>query len=618
MDLSDVRGFLATERFQPTLAFSSDGERIAYVGNTGGQFNLWVRLLDPAIPPRQLTAYTDRTVRRVAWAPGGSTLAFTLDHRGDEQHQIRLIDADGGAVRPVTTAADRQFQLAESPFSADGRFLLYGGNDRDRGTHDTIVRELKSGQIRRVASEPGLRLQPSSISPDGRWLLACGEWSNTRSDCYLVDLADLGSSPIAVTADDGPAGHWPGPWAADSASFLLLTDRGREFQALASFSLESRKIELVAAPPWDVEAVVSSADGRVLAWTVNEDGRSVPQVWRDGVPVRLPEVPPGVLGSLTLSPDGRTLAFLLDTAARPTELVVLDLAIPGLRWLSDSRPAAARVLDAREPRLVDYPAPDGLRIPGYLYRPERTGGRSPVVVSVHGGPEAQARLMYSPVYQCLLAQGIGVFAPNIRGSSGYGNSYQRLIHHDWGGAELGDLEYAAGYLRGVDWIDGGRIGVFGMSFGGFAALSCLSRQPALWAVGVSIVGPSNLVTLTRSVPKTWLPVVAEEIGDPETETEFLLSRSPITYADRIAAPLFVIQGANDPRVTRVEGDQIVERALANGAPVRYDVYENEGHGFTRRENEIKALSDIVSFLVEHLCRAAVPRSTSWRSTLPTI
>ena len=227
-------------------------------------------------------------------------------------------------------------------------------------------------------------------------------------------------------------------------------------------------------------------------------------------------------------------------------------------------------------------------------------GPFPVVLSIHGGPESQERANYSGYYQYLLSRGIGILAPNVRGSTGYGKTYQKLIHHDWGGAELGDFKAAAEYLRGLDWVDPDRLGVYGGSFGGFATLSCVSRLPEYWAAAVDIVGPSNLVTFARAVPPTWRRMMAKWVGDPETEAEFLMERSPITYVDQIRAPLFVIQGANDPRVVQGESDQIVARLRERGVDVRYDVYEDEGHGFTKRTNELKAMGDTAAFFEEHL------------------
>jgi dipeptidyl aminopeptidase/acylaminoacyl peptidase len=225
-----------------------------------------------------------------------------------------------------------------------------------------------------------------------------------------------------------------------------------------------------------------------------------------------------------------------------------------------------------------------------------------VVLAIHGGPEAQELpvYIYSGLYQYWASRGIGVLAPNVRGSTGYGKGYQRLIHRDWGGDELKDFDAAARYLRSLNWVDAARLGVFGRSFGGFATLSCIGRLPEYWAAAVDIVGPSNLLTFAKSVPPTWRRTMAQWVGDPETEADFLLSRSPISYVDQIRAPLFVIQGAHDPRVVQEESDQIVELLRQRGIDVRYDVYADEGHGFTKRANELKSLGDAATFMEQHL------------------
>ena len=184
--------------------------------------------------------------------------------------------------------------------------------------------------------------------------------------------------------------------------------------------------------------------------------------------------------------------------------------------------------------------------------------------SIHGGPEAQERVEYSAFYQYLLARGIGVLAPNIRGSTGYGVAYQKLIHRDWGGAELRDIEAAAQYLGALPWVSEQRIGVYGGSFGGFATLSAVTRLPDYWTAAVDIVGPSDLITFVRSVPPTWRRMMSVWVGDPETDAEFLRERSPITHVENVRAPLLVLQGANDPRVVKAESDQMVGAAAPHG------------------------------------------------------
>src|SRR5690606_30589604 len=257
--------------------------------------------------------------------------------------------------------------------------------------------------------------------------------------------------------------------------------------------------------------------------------------------------------------------------------------------------------DMTRPELIRYPSFDR-EIPAFLYRPTGGAGKLPVLLSIHGGPEAQERpqYLYAGFYQYLASRGIAVLAPNIRGSTGYGKSYQKLIHRDFGGDELRDLEHAAKWLQAQEWVDPARIGVFGGSFGGFATLSCVSRLPEYWACGVDIVGPSNLITFAQSVPPTWRDFMAEWVGDPERDAELLRERSPITYVDQIRAPLLVIQGAKDPRVHRNESEQMVARLRELGREVEYLLFEDEGHGFTKRANNLKAFRAAAEFFERKL------------------
>lgn len=354
-------------------------------------------------------------------------------------------------------------------------------------------------------------------------------------------------------------------------------------------------------PEATIEHVAASGDGRYLAWVANDEGFSRLHV-RDlttSQPLSLPELPMGVIGTMALSATGGKLAMRLSQPTLPTAIYVLDLEQSKLKRLTEGFLGGIDEAHLIAPELIRYPTHDDREIPAWLYKPARDGP-FPVVLSIHGGPEWQERATYAALYQYLLSRGIGIMAPNVRGSTGYGKSYQKLIHHDWGGDELGDFKAAAEHLQGLDWVDADRLGVYGGSFGGFATLSCVSRLPEYWAAAVDIVGPSNLVTFAKAVPPTWRRFMAKWVGDPETEVDFLMERSPITYVDQITAPLFVIQGANDPRVVKGESDQIVERLRERGVEVRYDVYEDEGHGFTRRENELKAMGDTARFFEERL------------------
>jgi len=251
-----------------------------------------------------------------------------------------------------------------------------------------------------------------------------------------------------------------------------------------------------------------------------------------------------------------------------------------------------------QPKLIKYNSFDGLEINAFLYRPNTTNSDIPgnhkfgAILSIHGGPTSQERpsYAYAGLYQYLLNQGLAILAPNFHGSTGYGKSFEKKIYHDWGGNELKDLEFAAKWLMSRDWIDDKRIGLFEISFGGFATLSCITRLSNYnWKAGVDIMGPSNLRTFVKSVPEHWKGFIRQLVGDAEKEEDFLKTRSPITYVDNVRLlNLLVIQGANDPRVAKDESDQIVKSLKNKGVNVVDIVFKDEGHGFTKYENMVQA------------------------------
>lgn len=583
---------------------SPDGQAIAYIADTDGQLNLTVHPLDGSLP-RQLTEGTDWSVRQVGWAPDSATLFYAADRDGDEYTQLFSVTRDGTQSQQLTDDPKVVHHLGTEAVSPDGRWLVFTANDREPTDQDVLLRDLATGEVRRLLQQGGY-LDAGQWAPDSSALMILDFRSNTDS-APMVARLDGG---VTWLLPDRPGKHIGAGWSADGSAVYLTTDLDRDFVALVSLEVTGGVPELVTAPAWDVEHATVVADGRLAVMSVNEDGMSRVVV-RDLVTgvERTVDVPRGVVTAMSAARDGSRVGVLAATAVSPQNVGTASLppeagdAAASFTWLTDAAPTGAEAAAFREPQLVRYPTHDGRDIPAYLYRPAGDGPFG-VVLSIHGGPEWQERpdYAYNGLYQYLLSRGVGVLAPNVRGSTGYGTAYQKLIHHDWGGDELRDLDYAHRYLTGLDWVDPERIGVFGGSFGGFATLSCVSRLPGRWAAAVSIVGPSNLVTFATSVPPTWLRFMAEWVGDPDTEADFLRGRSPVTYVDQIDTPLFVIQGAHDQRVVQSESDQIVERLMARGVDVRYDVYPDEGHGFTKRANEAKALSDTAEFLIGYLAR----------------
>jgi len=587
--------FLPAQRLQRSVALSPDGRQVAFISDASGQYNLYVQPADGG-PARQLTGFTGQAVHEVAWTPDGSAVAFTADAGGDEAYRVYLIPAEGG--EPVRlSAADGRHTLAEKkPFSRTGRYLLYGGPS---GAGVTLC-DLVSRSEARFPGPPGTLVFATAISPDGSQVLGGVIVSNLDCQCYLAPAGSPGTPLAPVTADLPGDYYYPGPWTADGSGFYVLATGGdAEHIGLALFSLAGKTLTVIDTPPWDIEDVVVSGDGRTVIWSVNEDGYSRLRARRDSTGLPLPPVPDGRLRAMSLSDDGAVLALILDTPARPASILLLS---PGTdqpaRYLNDTTPAG---IVPAEPDLIRFPASDGTPVPAWLYRPPGPGP-FPVVVSVHGGPDQQARPQYDPIHQCLIANGIAVLEPNIRGSSGYGRTWQKRIYRDWGGIDIDDLAAARAWLAAQPWCTTDKIAVLGESYGGFVALSCMTRQPDLWAAGAAGYGPANLLTLATSMPASWAGAVAAMFGDPHDPANAadLTRRSPVTYAAQIKAPLLVIQGANDPRTPKAESDQIIAAARANGADPDYLLFGDEGHGFTSRDNDIKAYTAITEFLTRHL------------------
>ena len=601
---ADFERYFAFRTHFGNLALSPDGREVAYIVNTSGQFNIWRQALTGGWAT-QVTTFERESARAVIWAPSGDLIGMA-DTDGDEQYQIFTIPAQGGVARFLTNRGDVQFELSERSLSPDGRYLAYSGNDREPTDADISVMALETGESSRVLSN-GRYNGVGSWSPDGRYLLAVDVRSNTDQHLWLLDTER--SAIEEVLPHDDAFNFMPGPWLPDSSGFYVLTNRGRDFLGVARYTLSGDDLEWVHTPPWDVEFFVISGDGRRRVWALNENGTS--QLYlrdENGAPLRVAGLPQGVIDHLTLSPDGQTLVARINASTAPQEVFVVLLGeigaldTPRLRRLTYGMLGGLSPASLIAPELVSFPTFDGRQIPAWLYRPEgaTANHQSPLVLSIHGGPEAQERTRYSPLYQYLLSRGIGILAPNIRGSTGYGVAYQKLIHRDWGGAELKDIEAAAQYARALDWVSRHRVGVYGGSFGGFATLSAMTRLPDYWAAGAEIVGPSNLLTFVRAVPPTWRRMMADWVGDPERDEEMLRERSPITYVEQVKAPLLVLQGANDPRVVRAESDQMIERLRELGRDVEYVVFEDEGHGFAKRANQLRGYWLVAEFLDRHL------------------
>jgi dipeptidyl aminopeptidase/acylaminoacyl peptidase len=587
-----------TRRFacRSALALSPDARTLAVVSDQGaGTYEAWTLPATGGTAQRAVTV-PDHAVRSLCWSASGELLA-AADRGGTELHQLYVRHPDG-PVAPVSVdpAGKVQRLLSWNAASPDGRRVAFSSNARAATDMDIVIADLDTGGELQLLTGAAWHVA-GGWSPDGARLLVMRVLDNTNQELLLVDPRTGEAREIAPREEN--VQHIPAGWLSDGR-VLEITDQGSDHLWLATLDPQSGRRDAVDRPNWDVELAASSADGRVQIWSVNEDGYSRVR-WREGAgPVRERDLR-GVCEDLVLSADGTRAAFGRLSSTEPWQVWTLDITTGDARVALTTTfgvPASELV----EPELLRIPAADG-DIPCFVYRPRGAREPVPAVLYPHGGPEAQSRPAFSAHLTHLAAlvhSGIALVVPNIHGSTGYGRAWQTAIHKDWGGIDLRDLRAVSEWMTKQPDFDPKRLGVYGGSYGGFAALTCVTRIPEVWRCAVDVFGVANLITMLQNAQPNWRRFLARWIGDAERDREKLVERSPITHIENVRCPMLILQGENDPRVPQEESDQVVERLRALGRRVEYVVYPGEGHGFTKRANAQDAYGRIVDFLTKEL------------------
>jgi dipeptidyl aminopeptidase/acylaminoacyl peptidase len=489
-------------------------------------------------------------------------------------------------------------------WTPDGARIAFSSNERDRRYFDVYEYALAHSTTRQLLRHDGNNYV-GRYAPDGQQVLVSRYETNMRNQLLLVNTITGESRVLTPEVVEGPALHAFAAWSADKRGLYLLSNRDRQFLSLAWLDLATNELSYLRDDNWDAECLALTDDGRRMALVTNEDGYSrlelfdVSTGWDTRQTLVAPHaaLPQGVLREINWSSDGSRLAFTIDSADDASDVRVWDVEKRVLWRATRSALGGIPQTAFVAPSLVRYPTFDGREIPAFLYLPRNTEPRGlPVVVYVHGGPESQSRPIFNPVMQYLVASGYAVFVPNVRGSTGYGYEYQSLDDVRLRMDSVKDLQYAVLYLRESGIADARRIAVMGGSYGGFMVLSALTTYPDLWAAGVDIVGVANFVTFLENTGPWRRKLRESEYGSLEHDREFLEQISPIRSVDRIAAPLFVVHGANDPRVPVGEAEQIVAALRARDVPVEYLRFADEGHGLVKRANRLIAYPAIARFL----------------------
>jgi dipeptidyl aminopeptidase/acylaminoacyl peptidase len=595
-------------RSSNNAGLSPDGGTVAFLTNVTGTQQIWTV---PAAGgwPEQITFFND-AVSAVEWSSRENWIAFSKDDGGDENYQLFLVSPDGGDLVQLTR--DPAVRHNFGSWSLDGRLIAYSSNERDRRFFDVYVLEIGNGRKNRVA-EMDARLYAGPFSNDGKRLVVARSNGSLDDDLFVVDLDKDGAAtprtPVHLTPHEGKASYRPVGFAADDRSVLVVSDAGREFFALGRIDLATRAIAWERGLSWDVDSAALSPDGGTLALVVNEDGYDrlhlIDTAGMKDLPV--PAIPPGQIDGLAFSRDGKRLTLTQNGPTRNGNVWRLDLERAGggpAAFTQVTRSSTAGIPPSSfvEPRLVRYRTFDGLEIPSFFYLPKgaRKGDTRPAIVIPHGGPEGQTITRFSPVIQYYVDRGYAVWAPNVRGSTGYGRTFTHLDDVRHREDSVKDLAAGVDWLVASGQINPKQIAVVGGSYGGYMTLAAITLYPDLWAAAVSSYGIANFRTFFGNTASYRVSHRASEYGDPIKDGDFLDSISPIHRADRIRSPLLILQGAKDPRVPQIESEQIVAAVKKKGGVAEYVLFPDEGHGWTKLPNQIRAYRATADFLDRHV------------------
>jgi dipeptidyl aminopeptidase/acylaminoacyl peptidase len=580
--------------------FSPDGTRLVFVSNLNGSPQVWTMPSTGGFP-RLVTAFDD-PIGFVTWSPDGHWLAFNVAPGGGLNEQIYLARPDGSALRRLTEGGTENNFLGG--WTPDGRSIFFSSNRRHGASTDSYLLDVASGEVRMVAEHRGVG-GIRDVSRDGTSAVVSRVINRGDNNLYLISLTD--GSEALLTPHEGPGSFLGGGFAPDGRTVYLASNKDRDLLALARVTIDER------GQPGPVEVLAARADAELSGGAMNDQGTVIALLWnvagrselslydvQDQRMAEGPQLPAEIAGGLEFTKDGQRLAMVLTGAAAPEDVWVLEMRTKQFTQVTHSPHAGVDLTAMVRPELVHYRAHDGLPLSGWLYRPHEATGPGPLVLSFHGGPESQERPGFNSTYQALLARGMAVFAPNVRGSSGFGKTFVNLDNGALRENAIKDIKASVDSVVTAGAADPRRIGIMGGSYGGYMVMAGLTEYPDLFAAGANLFGIVNFETFFKHT-QPWMAAISKiEYGNPEAEAEMLRRLSPIHHIDRIKAPTIVLHGANDTNVPVVEAEQVVEHLKKRHVPVEYVLFPDEGHGWRKMPNRIRSAVAIVRFFETHL------------------
>ena len=579
-------------------SFSPDGKTIAYVSNIGGVPQVWA--VDAAGGyPQQVTGFDDG-ISFVEWSPDGKWLAFTLAPGGGMNTQVYLVRPDGTGVKRLTDGGKETNGLG--PWSRDGSLLVTTSNRRSGSAIDPYLYDVAAGTSKMVLENKGIG-GFDDVSRDKKRGLLNRLVNRGDNNLYVVDLAT--GRETLITPHTGP-GSFEGVFAPDGNSVYLSTNAGRDLDAFARLELTpdgapGKTTILAERPDAELQGFTLNDAGDVAALVWNVAGRSELELFdlKTGKSISKPKLPAEIAFGLNFSKDGKSLAMALSGAATPADIWIMDVGTGNFRQVTKSPHPGVDLTKLVRPELIRFKAHDGLELSGWFYRPNNATAPFPTVLSFHGGPEGQERPGFNSQYQALLSRGIAVFAPNVRGSSGFGKKFVNLDNGALRVEGVKDIKDCvdAAVKAGADPK---RIGIMGGSYGGYMVMAGLTEYPDLFAAGADLFGVVNFETFFKNTEPWMAAISTVEYGNPETEVELLRRLSPIHKVDKVTAPTIVLHGANDTNVPVVEAEQVVDSLKKRNIAVEYVLFPDEGHGWRKTPNRIKSAVAVTKWFEKYL------------------
>ena len=581
--------------------FNANETKVLISSNASGIFNAYeITIADTT--STALTNSTKESIFSEDYIKGSSNFIYSSDQGGNENSHLYLVNQKTKATKDLTPWENSSNSFLG--WSLDKKNLYVQSNKRDPRYFDIYKLDTVSWKDNLLYKNDS-GLTATRISPSERYLTLTKEITTDKNELYLYDQKTKKSKKIS---SDKEATWNPMVFEKNDSILYYATNEDKEFSYLIKYNINTEKKEVVLEDKWDIMYMSLSENEKYRVVFINSDGKNKVLLFdhATGTEIKMPDFKDGDVTGVTISLSETKLLLTVGSSTSPSNLYVYDIASKDLKQLTSTLSKKIDQNDLVQAEVVRYKSFDGIEIPAIYYKPKQASATNkvPALVWVHGGPGGQSRIGYSNSIQHLVNQGYAVLAVNNRGSSGYGKTFYKMDNKDHSNGDLKDCVWGKKWLAEQEYIDSNAIGIYGGSYGGCMVLGALAFHPEEFKVGVNLFGVANWLRTLKSIPPYWesfRKALYDEMGDPNTADSIRLKQiSPLYNYEKINKPLLVLQGANDVRVLPVESDEIVAGVKKNGVPVEYVLFPDEGHGFIKKENQIKASETTLAFLEKYL------------------